>query len=299
MKMYLFRLSQTIKYGWKDAQIVSQKHNIPRIKAYFDIILCFYRYRLRSRQYVKNDFWSLKKDEQKRIGMELKLKNIQVDKWNADCYENRKFLEKWKDYKWHTSGTRYHKRLMAYTNRYNMGANCIVHYDVVLERNHGLDGTIKIGNNVLLGKNLHIDYSGDLTIHDDVKISGGVVIETHSHSAFTSVNSGIAKKEHLEIFEHVNIGTGAIITESCHKIGRYAKIGAGSVVRNNVPPYAIVIGNPARIINFIFTPTEMENFENGRYSEENKTQLSSYERFYNQYYVERLKDISLFLKIRV
>ena len=39
-------------------------------------------------------------------------------------------------------------------------------------------------------------------------------------------------------------------------IGRGAIIGAGSVVRTKVPPYAIVTGNPAKIMGFVFDPKQ-------------------------------------------
>ena len=138
-----------------------------------------------------------------------------------------------------------------------------------------------------------------LDIHDGVKISDGVSIETHSHPAFTSTESGISQKEHLEIDDHVNIGTRAIITESCHKIGRYAKIGAGSVVRGNIPPYAIVMGNPAKIIKFIYKPEEMIAFEETRYKEEDQTPLNIYTRNYKNYYLDNLKEITSYIKQKV
>ena len=45
------------------------------------------------------------------------------------------------------------------------------------------------------------------------------------------------------------VGHGAIILHGV-KIGRGAIVGAGAVVTKNVPPYAIVCGNPAKIIRY-------------------------------------------------
>jgi acetyltransferase-like isoleucine patch superfamily enzyme len=44
-------------------------------------------------------------------------------------------------------------------------------------------------------------------------------------------------------------------------IGRGAIVGSGSVCRNEVPPYAIVLGNPAKIIGFKFSPEEIIQHE--------------------------------------
>lgn len=52
----------------------------------------------------------------------------------------------------------------------------------------------------------------------------------------------------LEISEDVWIGSRAIILPGCQRIGAHSIIGAGSVVTHDVPDYAIVGGNPAKVI---------------------------------------------------
>ena len=52
----------------------------------------------------------------------------------------------------------------------------------------------------------------------------------------------------LEIGEDVWIGSRVIVLPGCKKIGAHSIIGAGSVVTHDVPDYAIVGGNPAKII---------------------------------------------------
>jgi acetyltransferase-like isoleucine patch superfamily enzyme len=57
----------------------------------------------------------------------------------------------------------------------------------------------------------------------------------------------------LYIGHDVWIGANVIILPGCYKIGNGAIIGAGSIVTKDVPPYAIVAGNPSRLIkNEIF-----------------------------------------------
>ena len=56
----------------------------------------------------------------------------------------------------------------------------------------------------------------------------------------------------LEIGHDVWMGQQAIILPGCKKIGNGAIIGGGSIVTHDVPPYAIVVGNPARVIRYRF-----------------------------------------------
>lgn len=131
-----------------------------------------------------------------------------------------------------------------------MGADCIVQYDVDLNREHYLEGSISIGNHVLLAKHVFIDYSGEVVIKDNVQLTNGVIIETHHH-AFHSDSSQkreIVTPTSLIIEEGVVVGSRAIILSSCHYIGKYARVGAGAVVTKDVPDYATVVGMPARVI---------------------------------------------------
>lgn len=252
MNIYLFRLSQAIQFGWKDAKSIAMKHNVSRVRVYCDILRCFHCYRLRSMQYVKDDFWGLSHEEREKIGIKYKDKNTRTDEWTKDCYENRKFLNKWMDYKWGLNGKRYYKRLVAYTKRYGLGKGCIVHYDVELERNHGLNGTLSIGNNVTLGKHLHIDYSGEVIIEDGVKIANGVIIESH-HRDLDAYNQGkdINIPTKLRICENVYIGSRAMILDSCNYIGKNARIGAGAVVTKDIPDNAVAVGVPAKVVKLL------------------------------------------------
>lgn len=62
------------------------------------------------------------------------------------------------------------------------------------------------------------------------------------------------------VYEDVRIGANVTLIAGI-TIGRGAQIGACSVVTKDVPPYAVVAGNPARVIKFIFTPEEIIRHE--------------------------------------
>ena len=90
--------------------------------------------------------------------------------------------------------------------------------------------------------------------------------------------------------EDVWLGSNVTLLSGAH-IGRGATIGAGGVVRGNIPPYAITIGNPAKIVGFCFKPEEIIEHEKLLYSEEERLPLELLEKNYNKYFNKRLKEI--------
>jgi chloramphenicol O-acetyltransferase type B len=70
-------------------------------------------------------------------------------------------------------------------------------------------------------------------------------------------NTDSASKGPVIIGNDVWIGAGAIVLSGI-TISDGAIIGAGSVVTHNVPPYAIVAGNPARIVRFRFSNSQID-----------------------------------------
>lgn len=65
------------------------------------------------------------------------------------------------------------------------------------------------------------------------------------------------RQSRVNIGNDVWIGHGAIVLGS-RSIGHGAVVGAGAVVTRDVPPYAIVVGNPARIVRMRFAPHVVE-----------------------------------------
>lgn len=71
---------------------------------------------------------------------------------------------------------------------------------------------------------------------------------------FKFVDKQLNRVNKLIIGNDVWIGSNAVVTPSVSEIGDGAIIGAGSVVTKNVPDYAVVAGNPARVIKFRHKP---------------------------------------------
>jgi UDP-2-acetamido-3-amino-2,3-dideoxy-glucuronate N-acetyltransferase len=112
----------------------------------------------------------------------------------------------------------------------NIGQNVVISSDVIIGSN------VKIQNNVSV-------YTG-VVLEDDVFCGPSMV--------FTNVinpRSHVSRKhEYQRTIVKRGASLGANSTIICgHTIGRYAFIGAGAVVTKDVPDFAIVTGNPARV----------------------------------------------------
>lgn len=82
---------------------------------------------------------------------------------------------------------------------------------------------------------------------------------------FGVVDADIHYDDPQVIEDDVWIGHGAIILPGCRRIGRGAIVGAGAIVTRDVPAYAIVAGNPARVLRERFTPEMQAAMEESRW----------------------------------
>lgn len=105
--------------------------------------------------------------------------------------------------------------------------------------------------NAGIGKNFTC-HNRIVTIHGQLMMGEDVLFQGGGHK-FNNPDVPLGSEGNLpdtplEICEDVWIGARAIVLPGCKRIGAHSIIGAGSVVTHDVPDYAIVGGNPARII---------------------------------------------------
>ena len=118
---------------------------------------------------------------------------------------------------------------------------------------------VEIQKNASVGKcckvSSHTFICEGVVIEDEVFIGHGVMFINDSYPRATTGEGGLQteadwKVERTVIKKGASIGSGATIL--CNtSVGENAIVGAGSVVTKNVPPNAIVAGNPARILRYI------------------------------------------------
>jgi len=108
-----------------------------------------------------------------------------------------------------------------------------------------------IENDVVIGDRVTI--KNGVSIYDGLRIGNDVFIGPNV--SFANDNFPRSKKipgKFLEtiIEDGASIGSGAVVLPGL-RIGRNAMVAAGSVVTRSVPPNAIVMGNPARIVSYV------------------------------------------------
>jgi acetyltransferase-like isoleucine patch superfamily enzyme len=87
------------------------------------------------------------------------------------------------------------------------------------------------------------------------------------------VEKDITQKSNLTIGNDVWIGQNAIILPGCSSIGDGAIIGAGSVLNKDIPPYAIALGNPCRVIGYRFSQSKIEELLSSKWWEKSIDEL--------------------------
>jgi len=164
-----------------------------------------------------------------------------------------RFLQTLFGSRWFSFPYIYKLRTIVYQKIFSIGANPILENNVWIYCTHGTSGNLTIGSRVLLAREVSIDYTGFVTIENDVWLSEGVSIHSHSH-AISSTTERLGRdknkihKKTVILRKGCWIGSRAIILPQVGVIGEGAIVAAGSVVTKQVDPYTVVAGNPAKII---------------------------------------------------
>jgi UDP-2-acetamido-3-amino-2,3-dideoxy-glucuronate N-acetyltransferase len=138
-------------------------------------------------------------------------------------------------------------------------ANFINLYGCVIGDNTKIGTFVEVQKNAFIGKNCkiqsHTFICEGVTIEDDVFVGHGVTFINDKYPHATNGNGGMQTEADWKVVPTVvkkgaSVGSGSTIL--CNvTIGEKAIVGSGSVVTKDVPPGAIVAGNPARIIRKI------------------------------------------------
>lgn len=131
-------------------------------------------------------------------------------------------------------------KIWHYANLYGceIGKNCTVGSHVEIQND------VRIGDNVVISS--HSFICSLVEIEDDVFIGHGVMTINDLNPPSKKKTGTTDEWKRTHIGKGAMIGSGAVLFPVV--IGKYAKVGAGAVVTKDVPDYAVVAGNPARII---------------------------------------------------
>ena len=139
-------------------------------------------------------------------------------------------------------------------NGVSIGRDCNIGQNVFIETG------VKLGN--------HVKVKNNISLYQGVECEDGVFLGPNC--VFTNVinpRSFIEKKDQLRktvVRQGATIGANATIVCG-HSIGRYAMVGAGSVITRDVEDYELVAGNPARKMGYVCKCGERLKDKGGRY----------------------------------
>lgn len=113
---------------------------------------------------------------------------------------------------------------------------CIISPSVTINRGTVIMAGAIINADAIIGKHCIVN-TGSVIEHD-------CVLGDYVH---ISPNAALAGN--VSIGEGAHVGIGACIIQGV-KVGKWVTIGAGCVIINDIPDYAVVVGNPGRVIKF-------------------------------------------------
>jgi len=124
--------------------------------------------------------------------------------------------------------------------------NTYIGINTIISKNVYVDFDVRIGANVKIQNNVSV-YNG-VTIEDDVFVGPSVIftndLRPRAVNSYWEVTPTLVKKG-------ASIGAGATLVCGI-EIGEYAMVGSGSVINKDVPAHALVVGNPARMLGFVY-----------------------------------------------
>ena len=115
---------------------------------------------------------------------------------------------------------------------------------------------VKMGKNSIIMNNALLMASGGIEIGDCTMVAAHAKLISNDHDLY---DRSILTIVPIKIGNHVWVGAGATILKGV-TVGDHAIIGGGSVVNKDVPPYAVVVGNPAKVVKYL-DPKKFEGIE--------------------------------------
>lgn len=112
---------------------------------------------------------------------------------------------------------------------------------------------VSIGRNVIVMNGALMMAAGGITVDDDARIAANVQLISNNHDAY---ERDIITCRPVHVCQGAWVGAGSTLLPGV-TVGRYAIVGAASVVTKDVPDYAVAVGNPARVIKYL----DKERFE--------------------------------------
>lgn len=154
--------------------------------------------------------------------------------------------------------------------------------NVTLHDVHGLNEKIFLYDDVYIyeGAKFIIGPEGKFIMKHHSGASQGLTVVTGSHGIKpgtyfkdTMLSRELDKESTVCVEEDARLGVNVTLMPGV-TVGRGAQIGAGAVVTHDIPPYAVAVGVPARVIRFVFSPEDIIKHEKALYDENERLSLA-------------------------
>jgi sugar O-acyltransferase (sialic acid O-acetyltransferase NeuD family) len=127
-------------------------------------------------------------------------------------------------------------------NKISTNYQIAIHPNSIIAR----DVTIEEGSVIMAG----VILNPDSKVGKHCIVNSGAIIEHDCIlNDFVHISPNAALAGNVIIGEGTHIGIGAVVIQGV-KIGKWVTIGAGAVILNDIPDYAVIVGNPGKIIKY-------------------------------------------------
>lgn len=166
----------------------------------------------------------------------------------------------------------------------------------------GIENVYLYENTCILGGAKILATKARFVMKKNSSASEGLTVVTGNHPYYkgepfrikAALDVQIAKEviveEDVVLYTNVTLLAGVVV-------GRGAVVGSGSVCRTSIPPYAIVLGNPAKVIGFKLFPKQIVEHEKALYPENECLSLEFLEKNYAKYFTRKISEINSFLSL--
>lgn len=132
--------------------------------------------------------------------------------------------------------------------RKNIATSLAVHFETAIHKNTYISKSASIGIGTVIMSGVSVNACSSIGTHAIINTNASIDHDCRIGD-FAHVSPNACLSGCVRLGEGTHVGAGAVVIPEV-TIGKWAVIGAGAVITKDVPDYAVVVGNPGRIIKY-------------------------------------------------